>query len=60
MENGKRSNYTHQKKIGQRDYTDEALVLLNHFRPLMNLWRALMSDSKVQRSPCQGSLTLTY
>ena len=29
-------------KIGEHDYTDEALALLNHLKPLMNLWRALM------------------
>ena len=26
----------------ERNYTDEALALLNHLKPLMNLWRALM------------------
>ena len=29
-----------------RDYTDEALALLNHLKPLMNLWKALKSASR--------------
>ena len=39
-ENGKQGNYTDQKsktKRGECDFTDEALALLNHLKPLMNL-----------------------
>ena len=32
-----RSNET---KMGERDYTDEALTLLKQLKLLMNLWRA--------------------
>ena len=28
-----------KRKKGEGDYTDEALALLNHSKPLMNLWR---------------------
>ena len=41
-ENEKRRNYTDQNKTEKGDYTDEALALLNHLKPVMNLWRALM------------------
>ena len=33
-------------KIGICDYTDVALVLLNHLKLIMNLWRPLMSAVK--------------
>ena len=33
----------HNKRVGERDYTDEVLAPLNQPKPLMNLWRALMS-----------------
>ena len=40
-------------KREERDYTDEALALLNHLRPLMNLslMKLLTQNSNPQRSP---------
>ena len=32
-----------QSKRAERDYTNEALALLNHIKAVMNLWKALMS-----------------
>ena len=41
-------------KRGERDYTDEALALLHHFKPLMNLWRALMSALDTEEAPTRA------
>ena len=39
------------KQKRERDYNDEALALLNHLKPLMNLWRALMSALDTEYTP---------
>ena len=46
-----------KNKKGERDYTDEALALLNHLKPLMNLWRALMSTLDTEFKPSKKPLT---
>ena len=49
-------------KWGERDYTDEAISLFNHLKPLMNLWRALMSaldtEFKSSKKPLPRVLNL--
>ena len=55
MESGGITQTKVNTKRGERNYTDEALALLNHLKPLMNLWRALMSaldtEFKLSQSP---------
>ena len=58
----------HRPKTNQKgaecDYTDEALALLNHLKPIMNLWRALMSalDTKFKplKKPFPRVLNLNF
>ena len=56
-ENLHRPNKT---KRGGRDYTDESLALFNHRKPLMNLWRALVSalDTELKLRTPQTSVEI--
>ena len=58
VKNGKQGNYTDQYKTkrGERDYTDEALALLKHIKPLMNLWTALMTTLDTEFKPIKKPL----
>ena len=38
-------------KKGERNYTVEALALLNHLKPLMNVWRTLKSALDTEFKP---------
>ena len=43
-------------KKGEHDYTVETLTLFNHLKPLMNLWRALMSALDTEFKPSMKPL----
>ena len=58
----KRRNNAGRKHTRQRDYTIEALVLLNQLKLIMNLWRAFMSalDTEFKASKKPLSSTSIY
>ena len=58
MENRQQRNYTDQNKTKRREpeYNDEALALFIHLKPLMNLWRALMSALDREFEPSKKPL----
>ena len=41
-------------KKGESEYTNEDLAILNHFKPLKNLWRELMSAFDTEFKPTKG------
>ena len=52
---GNETEYLHRPikkktKRGERHYTNEVLALLNYLKPLMNLWRALMTALEFKSS----------
>ena len=53
MENERITQTKTKPKNGERDYTDEALIVL---KPLMNLWRALMSTLDTEFKPSKKPL----
>ena len=51
---------TKQNNKGERDYTDEALAILNQLKLLMNLWRALMSVFDIEFKPSKKPLPRVF
>ena len=56
MESRKLTQTKHITKREERDYLDKVLALLNHLKPLMNLWRALISALDIEFEPSKRPL----